>query len=237
MKQRSIFPISNFSKLWIGLTPDLISFTRPQPWLPCSGDHVTSPSELFQADHMSSRLMWRSTRWKLLCLALESWYFRSSLRNWAVAVISVSLQLPSLSECAGGSPHLICLRHVHRSIIIFVHQLVNAADGLKTQESILILTEQLIYQAQTCNKVWITILKDKLCFNLIFLTEQDLTLRKKSVSLIKIHSAPGAKCINRTSEGPSVSSCHLCLGEGRRETSREEIWVLLSSMSWNIALK
>lgn len=31
---------------------------------------------------MSSTLMCRSARWKLLCLALESWYFRSSLRNW-----------------------------------------------------------------------------------------------------------------------------------------------------------
>lgn len=79
--------------------------------------------------------------------------------------------------CGGDSPHLIRLRHVHRSIVIFVHQLVNAADGLKTQQSVLILTEQLIYQTQTCNRVWITILKDEPCLDLIFLTQQDLTIR------------------------------------------------------------
>lgn len=46
----------------------------------------SSPSELFQVFHMSSTLMYRSARWKLLCLALGSWYFRSSLRNWSLFV-------------------------------------------------------------------------------------------------------------------------------------------------------
>lgn len=50
---------------------------------PLSPSHKSgSPSELFQVVHMSSTLMCRSAWWKLLCLAVESWYFRSSLRNW-----------------------------------------------------------------------------------------------------------------------------------------------------------
>lgn len=59
---------------------------------PRRGFNPLSPSELFQAVHMSSTLMCRSARWKLLCLALESWYFRSSLRNWGegIAVTSQS---------------------------------------------------------------------------------------------------------------------------------------------------
>lgn len=67
-----------------------------------------SPSELFQVFHMSSTLMCMSARWKLLCLALGSLYFRSSLINWGrgcggwITIINVISSNKRL--------HVVCLR-------------------------------------------------------------------------------------------------------------------------------
>lgn len=113
----------------------------------------SSPSELFQAVHMSSTLMCRSARWKLLCLALESRYFRSSLRNWGRGIAGMSLsELRLTSMCTVcRSSHLVRLGRVHRPVSVVVHQFVDAADRLKTQQGVLILTELLIYRTQIYN--------------------------------------------------------------------------------------
>lgn len=47
--------------------------------------------------------------------------------------------------------HLVRLRHVHRSVGIVVHQFVDAADRLETQQGVLILTQLLVYRTQIYN--------------------------------------------------------------------------------------
>lgn len=55
------------------------------------------------------------------------------------------------------STHPICLNHIHVSVCIIIHLLVNTTDGFKTEIGILILAEQLIDAAEVWQKnrvVW-----------------------------------------------------------------------------------
>lgn len=65
------------------------------------------PSEPFHAFHKSSTLMNWSSPWKLLCLALGSWQFKSSLRNCrATRVFVVFTQTLSCSLLTHKRPQL-----------------------------------------------------------------------------------------------------------------------------------
>ena len=44
--------------------------------------------------------------------------------------------------------HLVRLCHVHCAVGIVVHQFVDAADRLETQQGVLILTQLLVYHTQ-----------------------------------------------------------------------------------------
>lgn len=58
---------------------------------------------------------------------------------------------PHVGMCSVVSPHLVRLVRVHRSICVVVHQFVDAADGLKAQQGVFILTELLIDHTQIYN--------------------------------------------------------------------------------------
>lgn len=60
------------------------------------------------------------------------------------------LRLTSMCTVCRSS-HLVRLGRVHRPVSVVVHQFVDAADRLKTQQGVLILTELLIYRTQIYN--------------------------------------------------------------------------------------
>lgn len=45
----------------------------------------------------------------------------------------------TVDDCSFASTHPICLNHIHISICIIIHLLVNTTDGFKAENGILIL--------------------------------------------------------------------------------------------------
>lgn len=58
-------------------------------------------------------------------------------------------------QCGGGDAlglaHLVCLGGVHAAVGVVVHQFVDAADRLKAEQRVLVVTELLVYDTQVCN--------------------------------------------------------------------------------------